>query len=471
MSIKRYLASKDNTITNQYDSWNQDRMTGSNVGESDIVEVNYIKGKITSASVEKTRALMQFPVSTIISDRNAGNIPASGSVSFYLRLYNSEHQFTTPRNFWIAVEAVSGSWEEGTGLDHENGKDEMASNWVSSSTGVLWDTEGGDVYSSPVYSQYFDKGIEDLEVDITGLMEQWIAGTKDNHGVRIKMSGSSESGSTTNYTKRFYARESEYFHKRPIIEARWNSSKGDDRGYFFASSSAVSADDNLNTLYLYNYVRGELKNLPGVGTGSLYVSFHTSRSAGEQLTATPNNPATASWISTGIYSCSTALNTTASIVYDRWYSGSIYYHTGSISIKSFGGNSNWNLRDRFIINITNLKDNYYKDEIARFRVFTRKDNRTPTIYDKAINQVEIDVLDKLYYKVVRVTDNYDIIEYGTGSLNHTKCSYDVSGSYFDLDISMLEPDYAYAIKFLYKRAGDYREHPKLFKFRVEEVNP
>jgi hypothetical protein len=42
---------------------------------------------------------------------------------------------------------------------------------------------------------------------------------------------------------------------------------------------------------------------------------------------------------------------------------------------------------------------------------------------------------------VRVSDNLEVIPYGTGSVMHTGLSYDVSGSYFDLDINALEADY------------------------------
>ena len=64
-------------------------------------------------------------------------------------------------------------------------------------------------------------------------------------------------------------------------------------------------------------------------------------------------------------------------------------------------------------------------------------------------------------------DDYQIIGYGTGSLNYTRMSYDASGSYFDLDMSMFEQDYTYGIKILYKVGSDYVEQPETFKFRVE----
>jgi hypothetical protein len=47
-------------------------------------------------------------------------------------------------------------------------------------------------------------------------------------------------------------------------------------------------------------------------------------------------------------------------------------------------------------------------------------------------------------------------------------SYDSSGSYFDLDMSLLEPGYAYALKLSYYLNNSYVEQSETFKFRVEE---
>ena len=64
-----------------------------------------------------------------------------------------------------------------------------------------------------------------------------------------------------NYTKRFFSRSSEFFFKKPHIEARWDSRKTDQRGQFYYSSSLAPMNENLNTLYLYNYIRGQLRNI------------------------------------------------------------------------------------------------------------------------------------------------------------------------------------------------------------------
>jgi hypothetical protein len=109
MSILRYTASADNTITNAFDYTLVTRGTGSNMGYADSLEVFSIYGE-TSSSVGKSqqlsRILIEFPVSSISADRTAGTIPASGSVSFYLKMFNAEHPFTLPQNFNLVVAPV-----------------------------------------------------------------------------------------------------------------------------------------------------------------------------------------------------------------------------------------------------------------------------------------------------------------------------------------------------------------------------
>ncbi len=74
--------------------------------------------------------------------------------------------------------------------------------------------------ASLIVKQKFDTGIEDLEVDITPLVEYWFAGTQNNYGfVRIKLDGAYEASGTMNtsgsaksyYTKRFLEETVNFF--------------------------------------------------------------------------------------------------------------------------------------------------------------------------------------------------------------------------------------------------------------------
>jgi len=62
MGIKRYTATKDNTITNAYEPNLVTRGTSSNMGLADSLEVFSIFAQANSSSYEQTKILAQFPV-------------------------------------------------------------------------------------------------------------------------------------------------------------------------------------------------------------------------------------------------------------------------------------------------------------------------------------------------------------------------------------------------------------------------
>ena len=106
MGIKRFNATADNTITNAFEENLVTRGTGSNMGAADILEVFSIFAQASTSSLEAARTLIQFPITnaddatnSIEAQRDAGNIPASGSVNFYLKLTNARHSQTTPKDF------------------------------------------------------------------------------------------------------------------------------------------------------------------------------------------------------------------------------------------------------------------------------------------------------------------------------------------------------------------------------------
>ena len=574
MAIKKYVANADTTITNAYKPDLDKRGTGSNMGASDVLDVFSIYGRFSTSSAELSRALIQFPIDEITTDRNAGDVPASGSVSFYLKMYNAEHSQTVPKSHTITIMAVSQSWQEGDGLDMTGYKDEtygnVGSHWMYASSTAKWTDAhgtilaGGSYHTSSIkaadpnsfsheqhiFNKDFTTGLEDLEVDITPLVEAWIAETYGNYGVGVMLSASNEafssssadgshprtpgevypvtsdtegdqgiiynpSGSTTSYyIKRFFSRGTQYFFKRPVIEARWDDSKRDNRGNFFYSSSLADRHDNMNTIYFYNYVRGQLKDLPNHGPSAgykkeVYVSIFSgnldnnavsaSGDAGigyasgacQALSVDGQGPyvnsanrlvATGGIVSTGVYSCSFAFTGAAELtrLYDVWFTGSLQtlaafsdiatrFHTGSIIPETLVA-SQIKSRPTYYMNITNLKNKYRNDEVARMELYVREKGWSPTIYTKAVAEVPTLNIQSASYRVYRVVDSLECIPYGTGSDLHTMLSYDVSGNYFDFDMSLLDAGYEYAFKFSFydNSLNTWREQPYIFKFRVED---
>ena len=362
-------------------------------------------------------------------------------------------------------------------------------------TGTEWISQGGDYHAAPLFSQSFDNGTEDLEVDVTTLVEQWIAGTKSNYGFGIQLTSSQEESTTRSYyTKRFFARTSEYFYRRPIIEARFNDTRQDNRTNFTYSSSLAPAADNLNTIWLYNRVRGRLVNIPDVGTGNIGVSIFSGSEAdtpsgsalilvadGTHVRSVANTVATGGYVSTGVYSASLALTSAAEplpLLKDVWFKLSdsvanaatgVQYRTGSISPESLSASSNQYV-DQHINKITNLKPSYFQDEVPMLRLYSRPKDWSPNIYKVAESTPETTIIQSSSYSVYRVVDDLRVINFGTGSDLETLMSYDLSGNYFELDMNMLEADYTYAIELCHynEYTEDWEIQPEVFKFRVEK---
>ena len=203
-------------------------------------------------------------------------------------------------------------------------------------------------------------------------------------------------------------------------------------------------------------------------TGSTLVSL-----SGPNVT-TPNTFITASRHSKGIYKAQFAYSGTESSLHDIWhYTGSdtgghIGVFTGSAFVVNNQNAETYNSVPHYITSITNLKPSYLVEEQVTFRIYTRNKNWSPNLYTVASQTAPINNIRDGYYKITRVSDDMVIIPYTTSSApSYSSLSYDISGSYFDLDMSILEPNYLYEISFLYKDGTDYIEQKEKFKFRVD----
>lgn len=465
--IKRYLATKDNTITNAYGASLEVRGKDANMGQSDILEVFTIYGQTSSSvdgySLEEARILIQFDIEQIKQDIADGIVPQDAK--FYLKLFNAEHGQTLPRNFTLQAYEVSGAWQEGYGLDMEDYTDltnnSYGSSWLNRSGSTNWDTEGGDVYVANE-TAYFEQGLEDLEIDIASFMIDW--DSIPNDGILIKFPGSITSLQRSFYTKKFFARSSNHFFKRPIIEARWDSSKFDDRNNFFTYSSMSS--QNNNTLYLYNYQRGQLVNIPSIGTGPIYVDLYETL-GDPALTQCIDTPATGGWVSTGIYTASVCIDSTAETLYDVWHDGtSTQFHTGTIEPKSQHNYSIPPVKNLVASQIDKL-DKLYSDQVQRFYFNIREKGWSPNIYVVATAETDSLFFNNLIYRIIRPITKETIINYDLTDLS-TLMSYDSKGNYFDLDLNLLEPNEVYEIKLALfnPMTKSYEELNFSHKFRV-----
>jgi len=388
MSILQLTASKDNTITNAFLPDVVTRAEYSNMGAADSLEVFSLYYSSSSGlDPQKSRILIKFPIEKFVSAREAGSIPESGSVNFILKLSNVEHPYTVPRQYSLEIKPVSSSWDEGTGLDMESysdygskGTSGYGSNWQYA-TSDAWVVNGGDYIDGYTVSQYFDAGTEDLEVDITGIVEAQITGSIPSEGLGIMLSSSFENPpeSTDYYTKKFSARSSEYFFKTPKLEARWESYNKDDRSDFYFKSANLSDSDNQQIIYFYNKVNGSLKDLPNSvipnisikdGSGVLYGTGSVSK------------------VATGTYKASVSVTGSEDeTLYDSWHSGSTVFYSGQLDakVRTF---SDSNTDSNFIFSVSNLKTVYSRKESATFKIYSRQKDWSPTVYTVSSKDIE-----------------------------------------------------------------------------------
>ena len=487
MAIKKYFATKDNTITTAFRSNLVSRGTDANMGASDILEVFSIYGQAAATSGELARTIIGFSTNDILADRDAGNIPASGSVSFFLNLYNAPHSQTVPRGMQLQIAPLTTPWQEGFGLDMDEYKDTVdpgdeGSTWFLANNAESWTTAGGD-YSTGSYSytDLLNRGTENVSIDITELVEAWISGSVLNYGLIVKMVNTQEpydivsnpSGSRQSYyIKKFFGRNSEFFFKRPTIEAKWNSSIKDDRGRMYTESNLLPSSVNNNSLYLYNIHNGTYYDIPGLTTGSSAMTVKLYDESGNNITTTTPALIYGERISRGVYKATFSYTTTASIVQDRWTDNvfSSSFHTGSFSVQERNSQT-YSTYPNYVTAMTNLRPVYHTHETPRFRFYIRQKDWSPTIYTIANSVNDTLTIESSSYQIYRIIDDLSVIPYDTGSTKSTEMSFDVSGNYFDFDMSVLEPGYSYGIKLAYysDSVQSYIEQPEIWKFRVEKL--
>ena len=272
------------------------------------------------------------------------------------------------------------------------------------------------------------------------------------------------------------------FFERPSIEARFDSSRRDNRGTLYYSSSWAPASENLNTIFLYNYVRGRLRDVAGEADqipvlNLYYASGSVPEGDARYFRDSSNDPVnflSASRVSEGVYKAqfsitSSVVNSTYPYLIDVWtYSGS-QIQTGSFIEPLSVQAQNYDLSNSFVLSMPKLAKKYSSQKTERFRLFVRDKGWSPNVFTKVTENIKSKIIESASYQITRVVDQKVVVPYGTGSDNYTMLSYDVSGNYFDFDMSLLESGYTYCFKYAFydDAVGVYREQPHLFKFKVE----
>ncbi len=197
-------------------------------------------------------------------------------------------------SFDLVAFPINQSWDEGRGYDltedysYLNRTGDLTisgtSNWLSATTLTSWTQPG--VYTNPTASttfyatQHFELGSEDLDMDITNVVKDWLSGGTVNNGIGIAYCRPYElSSATTRYIASFFTHKTNSSFK-PYIEVNYDQTIRDDRNQV--------TNNRISRLFLYlfsgntpvNYYSAStvsIKNSAGATIHSGLVPTHHSK--------------------------------------------------------------------------------------------------------------------------------------------------------------------------------------------------
>ena len=429
-----FYPNKDNIITDVSIDGSSPK-TGSNQGASEILDLYVLPEASSSATFGKSRVLLQFDLESLSQSIVDGNTPSTG-VQYILSLTDAPHGETRPTSFDVAIFPLSRSWDEGRGKSKfdEDLQDSGFSNWDNATSLVSWSVTGSDYISESVSgSQHFDGGEEDLEVDVSDIVGQWLTGGITNNGFLIKYVDGHETGSLDLFTKQFFSRHTLRPDRRPKLIARWTDFLQDDRDNMKYGVSG--------SLVYYRIINGFGQN----AGGSVFVDIVDSGSNVVQTL-------TASISKTGLYEASGVfVNFTSSteVYRDVWFTSNEQLFTGNFC-PVFATGSDELLMDDMILNLPNLKRTYPKDNRTFIRVFARPKDYRPAIRKSGSVHPAPTFLKEAFYEIRHESTNKVLIPFSTGAIKFSKLSYDQTGNYFELDTSNLIEENLYRIRILAK---------------------
>ena len=281
MVVRTYF-SKNNTIASN---------TTANTGLNPVAQLFYGGEGVAN---QYSRFIFDFDATRLLSFYTGGTFTDLSKLRHTLRLTNTSSFDTSLLNgvyqgmqqassFDLILFKIDEDWDNGVGYDYSTcdvlvgncSFSSAPSNWMFPRTGFSW-SGGSGVYSGSssaitITSQHFDKGNENIEMDITDYVNRILTGDT-HHGLGIAYSGTIEQteGSCLQYVG-FYTNNTQTFYE-PYIETVYSNHITDDRNNFFL--------DKPNKLYLYVNLAGNptnLDTLPSVqiqdNEGVVYTSY------------------------------------------------------------------------------------------------------------------------------------------------------------------------------------------------------
>jgi hypothetical protein len=426
-----------------------------------------------SGTTDFSRFIFQFDVSDLKEKFNDKTIVSSTTITHKLKMTNTStfdktllgqpyKDYFRASSFDLILFRIDEEWDEGVGYDYNNRNSINfqtnetfllgPSNFIERGTNQNW-TLVGAVGGNPTIlrEQHFDNGDENLEMDITDIVNDLITGTTENYGFGIAFRSDYERlvtdekyyvGFFTKYTQTLF---------EPHIETIWDNTINDDRNKFY--------QNKLNRLYLYSNIGGNYENI-NIGQVKIYDNdgnvFRTFNSS--QIKQSTK----------GIYYVEfTVLDTDSEcqvnfidVWKDIYYNGIKQpdvqmYFTIQPNTKFFYINNNEKLPTNYSISVNGIK----KDE-----TILRGDIRRVSVFAKKEFEKDTDVIDGLKWRIYLKQGIEEIPITNWLNVNRGYIS-----NWFEIDTSFLLPTTYYLDVKL--ETGNYvKTYKEMIKFNIVGVD-
>jgi len=283
MSIYKIYPSKSNTIASGiYALYNS--------GQNAVTDLWYGGGKSSELYKRNSisRFIVKFDLTDLQSKLNSKEINQDLVVSYKLKLKNAipkdrilENEYEFDRlykkisaSFDLICFPINKDWDEGRGYDlmkevyivKQKGNLQISgySNWNSATSSSDWDESG--IFTNPTastavttyVSQHFDIGNEDIDMNVTDIVNSWLSGVTTNYGFAIAYRRDFEliSGDTQYIASFFTEKTNSAF--KPYLEVNYNQVIKDDRHQV--------TNNRTSRLFLYTFSGNSAVNYFSAGT-------------------------------------------------------------------------------------------------------------------------------------------------------------------------------------------------------------
>lgn len=397
------------------------------------------------------------------------NASSLGKIDMTKPCIGNMNEETTKRasSFDLIFFLINKEWDQGNGYYYDNNVytnnnkryTQDASNWYQYRNYFKWDEEGiysntrltreydkftsknGNLSNVIIASQHFDHGNENIEVDITDTVNDFITEKIPNYGIGIAFSPAreEEKANKTHFVAFFDENTHTFF--QPYVETTYDETIEDDRTNFYL--------DKDNRLYFYASVGGNYINLDETPT----CTINGAQMASKQATR-------------GIYYVNVNLSSDEyepdTMIYDVWsnikYKGKTmndvelsFVTKPSNGYFSFGLPSQ-NEETEFVPSVygINQQEQVKSGEIRKVNIECRIPYTT--------NQLRsVDGIDYRLY-VMEGTSQYDVIAW-------TKVERAYNENYFLINTAQLIPS-RYYVDIRVHRNLELIEHPKTLQFDI-----